>query len=119
MTAAEVPITATATKPTSTWPRRRRQRRRQVHLSLSTKVLLAILGLMVLISVFGTTIAPYSTTATDPAENSRISRQTMAGRCSPREGRLRKYARDWWQLSRTTSKLPDTATMNSSHVRCA
>jgi peptide/nickel transport system permease protein len=67
MSAADVPTALTTRGPASSWPLRRRQRRKQVHLSLSTKVLLGILGLMVLISVFGTTVAPYSTTATDPA----------------------------------------------------
>lgn len=41
------------------------QARRGVRFGLSTRILLAILGVMVVIAVFGTTLAPYSTTATD------------------------------------------------------
>jgi peptide/nickel transport system permease protein len=40
---------------------------RRVRFSTSTKILLGILGAMVLVGLFGTTLAPYSTTATDPA----------------------------------------------------
>ncbi|HLY83496.1 MAG TPA: ABC transporter permease [Acidimicrobiales bacterium] len=55
--------TIASTAPATT----RSRAARRVGLSTSTKVLLGLLGAMVLMGLFGTVLAPYSTTATDPA----------------------------------------------------